>query len=67
MSNKPKVKTLSVKDGKKLGIINCPSFHATGSITGMRKQYYGDGAFLVRCGSYIYNVSDRQDIYHAAH
>jgi hypothetical protein len=33
----------------------------------MRKLYYGDKALLVRCGSYIYNVSGAPDIYERAH
>jgi len=41
-----------------------PNFHKTGSIKGMKKQYYGTDALLVRCGSYIYNVSSNPDIYH---
>ena len=31
-------------------------FHKSGSISGMKKAYYGRDALLVRCGSYIYNV-----------
>lgn len=43
-----------------------PNFSATGSILGMKKKYYGKDALLVRSGSYIYNVSDKPDIYHNA-
>lgn len=39
-----------------LGLSNFPNFHASGSIAGMKKQFYGKNALLVRCGSYIYNV-----------
>jgi len=35
---------------------NFPNFHASGSIKGMKKQYYGKDALLIRSGSYIYNV-----------
>lgn len=42
---------------------NCPNFHYTGSITGMKKKYYGKNALLVRHGSYIYNVTDYPIIY----
>lgn len=38
-----------------------PNFHKSGSIIGMKKLYYGKDALLIRCGSYIYNVS--RDIY----
>lgn len=43
---------------KRLGINfdNFPAFHKTGSIKGMKKHFYGEGAYLVGNGSYIYNV-----------
>lgn len=44
-----------------------PNFGPNGSARGMRKQFYGDGALLVRCGQYVYNVSARPDIYEMAH
>lgn len=59
----PRVKYLRVEDGKRLRIDEFPNFSATGSVTGMRKRYYGNEALLVRCGSYIYNVSARPEIY----
>ncbi len=62
-----KVKYLYVKDGRKVGITAYPSFHATGSIKGMKKQFYGQQAFLVKCGKYIYNVSSDRNIYYLAH
>jgi len=40
-----------------LGLGNFPNFHASGSVSGMKKMYYGKDALLVRCGSYIYNVT----------
>jgi len=42
---------------------NKPNFHKSGSIIGMKKLYYGKKALLVRCGDYIYNVSDDEEIY----
>ena len=42
-----------------------PNFSATGSIKGMKEQYYGKDALLVRSGSYIYNVPP--EIYYCAH
>ncbi len=47
-------------------VTGCPSFDASGSISGMKKQYYGESAMLVRCGGFIYNISglsDRFNIY----
>jgi hypothetical protein len=41
-----------------------PNFHKSGSIIGMKQKYYGKGALLVRCGSYIYNVSADPQIYY---
>ena len=61
-SNKP-VKDLSKKDGERLGIDEFPSFSSTGNVSGMKKQYYGKGALLVKCGSYIYHVSSNPKIY----
>jgi len=40
-----------------------PSFSCTGSIRGMKKQFYGKDALLVRCGQYIYNVSSNPELY----
>lgn len=40
-----------------------PDFHKSGSIRGMKKLYYGKDALLVRCGSYIYNVTSKPEIY----
>jgi len=61
-SSKP-VKYLSKRDGERLGIDEFPNFSATGSVSGMKNQYYGKGALLVKCGSYIYHVSSKPDIY----
>lgn len=67
-----RVKTLSVSEGKALGIDKFPNFSVTGSIRGMKEKFYGKDALLVRCGSYIYCVSQRgypsklgQDIYYS--
>lgn len=62
-----KVKYLSVKDGTKLSIDNFPSFHKSGSIRGMKDKFYGKDALLVRCGSFIYNVTESPDIYDKAY
>jgi hypothetical protein len=58
-----RTKTLSVEDGKRLNISEFPNFDKSGSILGMKKMYYGKDALLVRCGSYIYNVTAHPEIY----
>lgn len=58
-----KVKTIKVAD-KPDNLSDFPNFHKSGSVAGMKKQYYGKDALLVQCGSYIYNVTDEPDIYH---
>lgn len=59
-----KVKYIYKKDYDRLGLSDFPNFSATGSIYGMKKLYYGMDALLVRCGSFIYNVSSRPSIYY---
>lgn len=59
----PKVRYLPVSEGWQVNIESFPNFDKSGSILGMKKKYYGEDALLVRCGSYIYNVSRRPDIY----
>lgn len=34
-----------------------PNFSASGSITGMKKLYYGKDALLIKSGGYIYKVT----------
>jgi len=34
-----------------------PNFSGSGSIAGMKRQYYGKDAKLVRSGAFIYNVT----------
>jgi hypothetical protein len=58
-----KVKYLPVKAGEQINISQFPNFSASGSIEGMKKMYYGKDALLVHCGSYIYNVTSKPDIY----
>ena len=62
-----RVKYLKVVDGKRLFIDSLPNFSATGSIAGMKEKYYGKNALLVRCGSYIYNVTSKPNIYDRAY
>lgn len=62
-----KVKVLPVRDGKLVRIDRFPSFSRTGSVKGMKKLFYGENALLVRCGSWVYNVTAEPWIYHRAH
>ncbi len=59
-----RTKTLYRRDGERIGIGRFPNFHKSGSIVGMKRLYYGKNALLVRCGSWIYNVSGEPRIYH---
>lgn len=62
-----RVKTLSVSEGKAIGIENAnfPSIHISGSIKGMKEQSWGKDALVVKCGSYYYNVDGCPDIYYS--
>lgn len=62
-----RVKTMSVKNDHAIKLQSLPSFSKTGSITGMKKKYYGPNALLIRCGSWIYNATSRPDLYDLAH
>lgn len=64
-----RVRYIKVAEGNRIGLIgsNLPSFHHTGSVRGMKKRFYGRYALLVRCGSYIYNVTSKPSIYNAAY
>jgi len=57
-------KYLPVEIGRKVHIDRFPNFDKSGSVAGMKAKYYGKDALLVRCGSYIYNVSSEPAIYH---
>ena len=61
-----RTKTQYKADGERLKIDQYP-YYITGSITGMKKMFYGKDALLVRCGSWIYNVPKEPMIYQIAH
>lgn len=61
-----RTKYLKVSEGKLVGIERFPNFSESGSIIGMKNNFYGRDALLVRCGSYIYNVSSAPWIYEKA-
>ena len=60
----PRVKTIKVNDRAAAKLSIFANFHKSGSIAGMKKQYYGKDALLVRCGQYVYNVTPQPDIYY---
>lgn len=53
----------TIKEGARVNLSQFPNFHKSGSISGMKRLYYGANALLVRCGSYIYNVTAAPEIY----
>ena len=62
-----RTRAIPVKDHDKYNLSNYPNFSKTGSIIGMKDLYYGKDALLVKCGSYIYNVTSSPEIYNAAY
>ena len=61
-----RVRKLTKEEGRRVNIDQFPNFSANGSIRGMKELFYGKDALLVRCGSYIYNVSSAPEIYYQA-
>ena len=59
-----RVKYIYKADKERLRLSDYPNFSASGSIYGMKKRYYGMDALLVRCGSWIYNVTSSPEIYY---
>lgn len=57
---------MTIEEGKRVDISRFPNFHKSGSVTGMKKLYYGINALLVRCGAFIYNVTSEPNIYYNA-
>lgn len=57
---------MTIEQGKRVRINCFPNFHATGSIRGMKRLFYGNDCLLVRCGNYIYNVTTQPQIYYQA-
>ena len=60
-----RVRYMNKNKATEIDIGQYPNFSATGSITGMKRQYYGRDALLVRSGRYIYRVPS--NIYNLAH
>lgn len=61
-----RTKRMTIEQGRSVGIDRFPNFHKSGSVRGMKRLYYGKDCLLVRCGSYIYNVSAKLRIYYQA-
>lgn len=59
-----RVKYMKVKDAERFNLNQFPNFSARGSVRGMKDLYYGKGALLVKSGGWIYNVTDKPDIYY---
>lgn len=60
----PRVKYVYIKDKQRLNLSSFPNFSASGNVYGMKNLYYGKDALLVRCGSWIYNVTSNPEIYY---
>lgn len=54
---------IKVSEYERLKLWQFGNFNAGGSIKGMKKKHYGKDALLVKCGSYIYNVTSKPEIY----
>lgn len=59
-----RTKTVYVRNKARLHLSAYPNFSVTGSIRGMKENVYGKDALLVRCGSWIYNVTSKPSIYY---
>lgn len=57
------VKAVSERVYSNENLSDFPNFSATGSVSGMKKQYYGKDALLVKYKGYIYNVTSKPEIY----
>lgn len=61
-----RTRRMTIEQGRRVGISRFPNFHKSGSIRGMKRLCYGKDCLLVRCGSYIYNISTEPRIYYQA-
>ena len=59
-----KVRYMNKEQKERYNLSQYPNFHKSGSITGMKKLYYGKDALLVRSGEWIYHVP--AEVYYAA-
>lgn len=61
-----RVRKMTIQQGRRVDISRFPNFHKTGSVWGMKRLYYGTEALLVKCGNFIYDVSNAPEICHQA-
>lgn len=60
-----KTKTIYVDQAKHLNLDQFPNFHGSLSTAKMKdKKHYGKDALLVRCGLFVYNVTEKPEIYY---
>lgn len=57
---------MTKEEGQRVNLSRFPNFHISGSITGMKRRYYGMDALLVACGQFVYNVTSEPEIYNQA-
>ena len=48
-----KVKYMTVYEGQQYNLSQYPNFHKSGSVRGMKKQFYGKDALIVRSGKLL--------------
>lgn len=51
-----KYKYVSTRHYYRLRLYNFPSAGPGANVAGVRKQYWGNEALIIKCGSYIYKV-----------
>ena len=61
-----RTRKMTIEQGRRVGIDRFPNFHNSRSVRGMKRLYYGRDCLVIRCGSYIYNVSAEPRIYYQA-
>lgn len=61
-----RVRKMTIQQGRRVDISRFPNFYKTGSVWGMKHLYYGTEALLVKCGNFIYDVSNAPEIYNQA-
>lgn len=52
----PRIRYMNKQQKAAYNLSQYPNFSVTGSIAGMKEEYYGKDALLVRSGSWIYKV-----------
>lgn len=53
----PSEKAYILAKGRRINKNNTPCIHVSGSVRGMRKQFWGYSCDVVRIGQWIYKVS----------